>query len=185
MCSLIKQNFLPPAEMEERAKTLRQEARWSIIPVDPFAIADRIGVDVLLGTFEDNNIEGILRTKEGRPQILIQINSHITRQKFTVAHELGHYRLHWLTKDGPREDEENFVDDDMRLYRRGPEIGQPTEKEDRNREIQANMFASALLMPRDEVIRYAEDMKSVQNLARTFGVSEVAMRYRIGELDVW
>ena len=185
MSSLIKPEFLSSEQMDRLAITLRQEVEWATIPVDPFAIASRLGVDVLLGSFEEDNVEGVLRTREGRPQILIRKASPITRQKFTVAHELGHYRLHWLADDGPREDEENFVDDDMRLFRRGPESTDSVTKEERDREIQANMFASALLMPKAEVINHAATIKSVRHLARTFGVSEVAMRFRIGELDVW
>ncbi len=185
MSPLMHHDFLSPQEMERSASDLRSEVDWSTIPVDPFVIAARLEIDVLLGSFEDENVEGVLRTRNGRPEILIREASNIARQKFTIAHELGHHRLHWMRAEGPREDEENFVDDDMLLYRRGPESGRPTDREDRNREIQANMFASALLMPKDEVIRYAKDMKSVRAMANTFDVSEVAMRYRIGELDVW
>ena len=185
MSIFIRQPFLSAEQMDRLAISLRQEVEWETIPVDPFSIASRLGVDVLLGSFEDDNVEGVLRTRDGRPQILIRKASPIKRQTFTVAHELGHYRLHWLADDGPREDEENFVDDDMRLFRRGPESIDPAIKEERDREIQANMFASALLMPKAAVISYAATIKSVRHLARTFGVSEVAMRYRIGELDVW
>ena len=71
----------------------------------------------------------------------------------------------------------------MQLYRRG-EV-KISSREDRKREIQANMFAAALLMPREVLEALVPRQPSIKNLARSFGVSEIAMTYRINELDVW
>ena len=178
-------SFLTVSQMEEQAKSVREQVGWMTIPIDPFAIASRLDVEVLLGSFDDDSTEGVLRTFEGRAQILVRVASSLARQKFTVAHEIGHYILHWMPEEDNRSDGENFVDDDLKLYRRSTDSNQPTTREDRNREIQANMFASALLIPKPDLIAFRKQMSSVKALANIFGVSEVAMRYRIGELDVW
>lgn len=176
--------FLLPADIERKADEIRGQADWEGIPVDPFAIATRLGIDVLLGSFQDDSVEGVLRTQEGRPQILVRVASRLDRQKFTVAHELGHFVLHWPNVPEPREDQENFVDDDLLLYRRGSDQTSLSQS-DRDKEVQANMFAAALLMPASAVTAHSRTSRSARVLAKQFGVSELAMRYRINELDVW
>lgn len=173
--------FLQPWEIEQKATEVRGHADWSGIPVDPFAIANLLGVEVLLGSFGDDAVEGVLRAHEGRPQILVRIESSLARQKFTVAHELGHYALHLGCTLDPGQDGEIFVDNDIQLYRRGSGNDAAAHR----REIQANMFAAALLMPADAVREWATDAPSLRGLAKRFGVSEEAMRYRMNDLDVW
>lgn len=82
------------------------------------------------------------------------------RDRFTIAHELGHYFLHYLEPevDGPR------------TFGRG----------ERNRaETQANIFAAALLMPteffRQAHKRFGNDWWT---LAEIFGVSPKAAEVR-------
>ena len=55
---------------------------------------------------------------------------------------------------------------------------------ERRREIQANMFAAALLMPEDHVRRLWEGLGSVEAMARLFNVSVAAMEIRIGQLGL-
>ena len=175
--------FIERPEVEDRATEVRGRAEWDGIPVDPFAIANRLGVKVLLGSFGDDAVEGVLRAYEGRPQILVRVASSLARQKFTVAHELGHFALHLGCTLDPKQDGEIFVDNDIQLYRRGDDS--PSNAAANRREIQANMFAAALLMPAEDVRRLASAAPSLRGLAKRFGVSEEAMRYRMNDLNVW
>jgi Zn-dependent peptidase ImmA (M78 family) len=64
---------------------------------------------------------------------------------------------------------------------------QPTAaawSEQRNREIEANWFAAALLMPEELVRERWAENPSVIVLARMFNVSQEAMGYRIDALDL-
>jgi len=176
--------FVDSESMEAFARDIRQQTGMTRIPVDPYAIASRLGIVVLEVTFEDEGVEGVLRHIENSPQILVRETSVLSRKKFTVAHELGHKLLHWDDDEDPREVYEEFVDSGLQLYRRG-QITDPRSKADRDREIQANMFAAALLMPKNDLIAILPRIVSVRDLAKTFGVSEIAMHYRINELDVW
>ena len=46
------------------------------------------------------------------------------------------------------------------------------------------MFASSLLMPEDEVRRYWKERPSIEELAKIFNVSNVAMGYRVASLGL-
>lgn len=100
---------------------------------------------------------------------LIQVNkSHSKiRQRFTIAHELGHYIYH-------KDDGDKFVDT---TFFRGMSSN--------NLEFTANKFASDLLMPEEDVRQLieTENVRSVAELATKFGVSSAAMLYRVKELN--
>lgn len=89
-----------------------------------------------------------------------------TRQRFTIAHELGHLALH--------QDHGNIVDFRNSIFN----YNLSNEKE-----IEANVFAAELLMPVNEFI---EQCNKVQNalfmLSLHFGVSAVSVKYRIKNL---
>ena len=115
----------------------------------------------------DPSLSGSL-SKRGN-EWLIQINNthSKTRQRFSIAHELGHYVYH-------KDDEKEFVD--TAFFR-----GMTSD----NLEYTSNKFASDLLMPEDVVRRLIdkENVRSVAELASIFGVSSAAMLYRVKELN--
>ena len=97
----------------------------------------------------------------------------LVRQRFTIAHELGHFVLH------PQQDA--FVD--FRKERTPGEERSPRER-------QADMFAAALLMPRKSLLkdfrRLAKDGYTeaiTATLAKQYHVSEDAMRFRLINLN--
>ena len=67
---------------------------------------------------------------------------------------------------------------------RGEAGGENTIKQ-RRKEIEANQFASALVMPAELVKKYyLEKTSDLTELARLFRVSEEAMGYRITQLGL-
>ena len=114
------------------------------------------------------------------PSTVIGVNSThpATRQRFTLAHEIAHLRLH--------EGQPVFIDRLVRVNWRGGTSARE--------EIQANTFAAELLMPRrfmsEEIERVVARSPKVAPeelvgaLAGTFHVSEEAMRYRLINLGV-
>lgn len=115
----------------------------------------------------DSTISGSL-SKQGN-YWLIRINKFHskTRQRFTIAHELGHFVYH-------KDDEQEFVDT---TFFRGMTAD--------NLELTANRFASELLMPEKEVRQLIdkENVRSVAKLADMFDVSSSAMLYRVKDLN--
>lgn len=140
-------------------------------PVRLSAIANALGVKVI-ATSLPSGISGEIRPDpDNAGQFIIRVNRNDSarRQRFTVAHEIGHYLLH-------RNEIGDGITDDV-LYR--------SELSDR-REAQANRMAADLLMPQqlvDEWLDRARALK-VDNvvgfLADKFNVSEAAMKIRLG-----
>lgn len=88
------------------------------------------------------------------------------RIRFDMAHELGHILLHPWSED----------------------LEAITKDEFKARERQANMFASAFLLPRDsfgkDVAVYPTDLKYYQFLKNKWKVSIQAMIYRTHQLEI-
>ncbi|MFJ9313758.1 ImmA/IrrE family metallo-endopeptidase [Pimelobacter simplex] len=89
------------------------------------------------------------------------------RDRFTIAHELGHYFLHYLL---PRRHAEELEDEEELRFARGG----------RNRaETEANVFAASLLMPETEFRKiYRQFDKDAWSTALHFDVSPAAAEVR-------
>jgi Zn-dependent peptidase ImmA (M78 family) len=175
-------------KIEESAAKLRAKHGVNSTPIDPYELATKMGVPVYQADFQDGSIAGAIRCNNGQAEILVRSGDSSTRQAFTVAHELGHYTLHWksCSSDDPAANERStFVDSDSELYRYGPENGEASDRDRRYRETQANMFAASLLMPADEVRSEWARHKDVKKLAERFKVSSEAMRFRLDRLELW
>lgn len=153
-------------------------------PVKLKPLTQKLGID-LVSEDLDEELSGVLINKEDQ-KVLIAVNSNhlATRQRFTIAHEIGHFVL---AHSG-----EMFVDKTLRqravVVRRDGRSSKGTDKD----EVEANRFAAELLMPRDFVegeVRKRLARKStpsraalVSDLAKFFEVSSQAMEYRLVNL---
>lgn len=140
-----------------RSRTYSPLHLGDTFPVDPVQIARRLGVDVHRAVLSQE-ISGALVKKLGQdPTILLNASDHTNRQRFTCAHELGHFVTRELEPDVYE-----YVDLRDTMYSasgRDPD------------EVFANRFAAHLLMPEDEVRRLATEGLSVTLMARHFQVS--------------
>jgi hypothetical protein len=114
------------------------------------------------------------RADVGRAIISIDNRSLPSRQRFSLAHELGHWERH-------RGYQLLCSKDDIR--------GSGTKLRGLSREAAANRFAAELLMPRFMLKSAMRDynrlnMKTVRELATRFDVSLTAMAYRLVECDM-
>jgi Zn-dependent peptidase ImmA (M78 family) len=101
------------------------------------------------------------------------------RRRFTIAHEIGHFRMH-VPAGGV------FHDRPQDVVELSPQ-GESTagESDHRRREGEANQFARDLLMPEPLVVEHAESSGfNLAALAERFGVSVPAMRLRLRVLGV-
>lgn len=110
--------------------------------------------------------------------ILVDRTKPETRQYFTIAHELGHYFLH---KERIRA-EEALIDNDNTLESRA--LFRLDDQEHSHIETEANNFAAELIMPRELVERAWNTFHSVEDCARIFNVSIVAMSIRLEKLHL-
>ncbi len=172
-------------EIERRASDVLKQASAFEAPVDLSKVARSLDVIVHFDTLEDK-VSGVLVVKGGERNALINASHHSNRQRFSLAHELGHLVLH--DSEGDR----LFIDTNMRVYQRigtptDAAYGQPDSTTSAQEEREANQFASALLMPVDLVQEQARSLdlseeSDVAYLARTFGVSDQAMSIRLQQL---
>jgi Zn-dependent peptidase ImmA (M78 family) len=112
--------------------------------------------------------------------IAVNPNQHRNRQRFTIAHELGHFFNH--PDNGERIE---YVDGDFRLHWRNTTSSKGVNWE----EIEANRFAAGLLMPetllKRDIEEYAAiDSETVYELAKLYQVSRLAMQYRLVNLGI-
>jgi len=121
-----------------------------------------------------SDISGLFVMTDHKPVIVInEEEKNKLRNRFTIAHEFGHFSLH-------RNDKSIFIDKKPKVLFR------TSEKNDKNyhKEREANAFAAALLMPKklinQEVQEISEvDTSPVKTLAQRFKVSESAMSFRL------
>ena len=146
------------------------------IPIDPVVLANHLGMKVNNAKFSDDSLVGMIAKRGDNLTLLVNQSDPPFRKRFTIAHELGHHFLH-LLQDG------EFVDGEANLFRQSWD-DEGVVSPERRREIQANMFASALLMPEDAVRREWPTVRSVSGMARLFNVSDVAMGIRLDQLGL-
>lgn len=163
------------ARARQRAERLVKELRISKPFVDVERIARDLGLAVVRGDL-GRDVSGILITKGRVSTICIAEAHHEHRQRFTIAHEIAHHVLGHHFHDGSV-----HVDKVSMRNARSSEGSDPLE-------IEANQFASTLLMP-EALVR--ESMHALPNidieevvakLARTFRVSQEAVAFRLATL---
>lgn len=146
-------------------------------PVPVELLAQQVGLTIRLQAL-DSSLSGFLWRRPSGAIIGVNSFHPRVRQRFTVAHEIGHYLLH--------DDEGLHVDRAAHFRLRSDLASQGTDPS----EIEANGFAAEILIPRSLVEREMRRAKSVDvldddflgNLARKFGVSNQAMMLRLTNL---
>lgn len=165
-------------DMAQRAREMAWDGKF---PIDPIAIAKGITMVKrheghatrlpirMVGQILDGESGYAEYVEEGTPHFLCAYNitEVPTRQRFTQAHELGHVMLNHVAKGkSPRRDTTFKA-------QTGDWI-----------EIDANAFAAELLMPEKYVRHLASSITNIAELAKRFGVSPWAMRYRLMNLGL-
>lgn len=144
------------------------------VPVDKIAKKLKLVFCALPG---DDEISGAIIREAGRVIIAVNPAHHVNRQRFTIAHELGHYFLHAGL--------EQHVDENFRIAWRNASSSKAVNWT----EIQANRFAAELLMPtrfleRDLDSLQEIDKRTVALLAKKYVVSPEAMKIRLSQLGI-
>lgn len=167
-------------EVERRAELFLQEFPNVSPPIDVEELAVASGIQVVRTTAEWNESGFLLREQD---TALIGINSGNSsrRQRFTIAHEPGHWYLH---KGKPL-----IVDQSVMINNRNDVSSQATSQQ----EIEANQFAAALLMPERFVHKLlkrhmnsglSSSEELIAGLAKEFDVSVDAVGWRLINLGI-
>jgi Zn-dependent peptidase ImmA (M78 family) len=162
------------------ALELLQLGNETSAPINVENLAQRVGAAITFEPFKED-LSGVLVKEKGRTVIGVNSAHPKTRQRFTIAHELGHLRL--------RHKGELFVD--QTVMKRDARASQAIDPQ----EIEANKFAAELLMPEKLVVETMQRLQDQRNalspgeliakLAEEFQVSSQAMEYRLTNLGMF
>jgi Zn-dependent peptidase ImmA (M78 family) len=148
---------------ERRAKEVVDQFGLSGPPVPLGEICKALGIAVHVRPFE--YVAGVFINDDVFPVIVVNSGERRVRQRFTIAHELGHYFL--------GHGRQSFAE---------PGGGGRRERD-------AERFAACLLMPAPWVRQYwkayaANDENRLAVVADLFEVSPTALKHRINELGL-
>lgn len=169
----------------EYAKTALQIAWDGSLPVKPDVIASSLVVhhkdDTTgavrnvpikvrrLGSAELNGVSGQASLESDSEQVVFYCDYNgeeiSYRNRFTVAHELGHVLLGHVDEGNPKHRDTTFGN-----YN-------PIERA-------ANAFAAELVMPERKVRELFGGARSVRQMSEAFGVSNAAMSFRLQNLGL-
>lgn len=134
-------------------------------PVDVLGCAKVAGLPVYSVDLPKGVSGLISKNPSGDFYCYVDSSESAVRQRFTAAHELGHFVLH-------RDKIGDGLEDNYLLRAAGMTNAQ---------EAQANRFAADLLMPRELITAaIAAGYTTASSLAKLFQVSEIAMSIRLG-----
>ena len=172
---------LRPLKLDPRKQAIALLSKLNITraPIPVERIARHLGTELRFSPLDDE-ISGMVYIKDAIPIIGINSLHHPNRQRFSIAHELGHLVLHRHLVE-----KEVHVDKDFHVLRRDKKASAGTDEI----EIEANRFASELLMPKAfleqilvETKFDVDDEKFIESLAARFKVSKQAMGHRVSAL---
>ena len=157
-------------------------------PIDIESIAESIGLRVYKAQVP-NNLSGYLARDPATGVSVIGVNeAHpLQRQRFTIAHELGHFLLHKGVE--VHVDHTGGMPMTFRMNLRDQRASEGTDDEER----EANCFAAELLMPASFIekdmldhqgIDLLGDSEIIEDLAKKYGVSTQAFGYRLANLHL-
>jgi Zn-dependent peptidase ImmA (M78 family) len=161
-------------------KDLLEETGVQTPPIPVEDIARSKGIDVRMSEEPDSDISGFLFLGSENPIIGVNRTHHINRQRFTIAHELGHFLLHSATT------RDLYLDHSFKVLLRDARSSEGTDTTER----EANLFAAEFLMPIDFLRRDlqgsmpidVEDETFLRELAQRYQVSQQAMMFRLANL---
>ena len=163
--------------IEQKANYLLQSLKYNDGEVDVLTIAQTLGFVVGIAALPSND-NGFILIDHSKKQIYriialpidkaIGVNVHLDLQtrRFIIAHEIGHYILH---------------------YHSNPFIRREFIYQVSREEIEADFFASCLLMPQKPFIRRYNELKDkdlskediITLLQKSFNVPEEKVKQRI------
>lgn len=171
-------------------------------------LAERTGQKPELGLESFGPISGFFYAYQYRGGfvgcILVEKRDPVVRRRFSVAHELGHYKLHfepWLTQLSPEQMEEGILLTDAMVYPKqsdnadsltagtgnalplymGEIIHQPAMIMSNEQETEANQFAASLLMPEDNVRKRVTQFHPPAGQPRGYLASRLASEFLVSK----
>lgn len=152
------------AHVKAMAQKVLKDCGVAAPPVDIKKIVELKGYAYMeVDTFPDE-VSALFIAKDGKNYALVNSRHHPHRRRFSLAHELGHILLSHDVEDLEEVPSIDAPPESMKHCA----SGDPREKE-------ANIFASALLMPVEILKKEYAKGADIEKLAKIFDVSQQAM----------
>ncbi|MFD1676284.1 ImmA/IrrE family metallo-endopeptidase [Alicyclobacillus fodiniaquatilis] len=161
------------ANPEGIAHRLRLTYTRSNFLLNPLRIAEYHGITVKAADFHKGDIKGIIKKDDSC--IFLNDRDSLNQKRFSLAHELGHYFLHFPQSDA-------FICTQAFFEVNGIHDLNDDEKVRAIVELYANRFAMALLLPFDEVYREWHLADTIEHMADRFGVPVQIVSHRVCEM---
>lgn len=154
------------------------KAHWDNAPVNIEQIIRDTGIALNKKADLDREVSGqIRRLENGGFEISVNARDHYYRQRFTMAHELGHFYLHKsLVGDGT---------DDNSMYRSTANGHFYNTSIKKRHEYEANTFAAFVLMPEHLLKQLIQkNSGSIEGIDILLQVSKQALQVRLQSLGL-
>jgi Zn-dependent peptidase ImmA (M78 family) len=153
---------------EDAARLLKATYRIRV-PIDPIAIAQELGIQVLQGEFDRDRLGGLVMKPGEEPKIYMNQLDLLVRRRLTCATELGHYVRRSAETD-------EYVRVDLRSDR--------LQSEQDPEAVYAEQFAACLLLPARDVRVGVELGIDELGMALRFHVSRELIQLRLDDLGL-
>lgn len=149
------------------------------LPIDVEEIARVLNIEIKKSPYDgEKGVSGVLIRDSSKNIIGVNTTDNEHRQRFTMAHEIGHFLLH--------AGNQIYVDRKYNVNFRDKKSGEGTD----NEEIEANTFASMLLIPDNFLLKDLRkndtdilNTKDIKFLADRYNVSPEAMSLRLSRVN--
>ena len=143
-------------------------------------ICQKLELSLFAATFTEPNLSGAIYKDKDTNKFKIYVNKNhpITRNRFTIAHEIGHYISALCGSHSEKQlfnDSQGFEDYSI-SYRKNGILS--------DAETEANEIAARILMPEHFVNDFVELGLNIEEMAERFFVSQSAMSIRLYNLGV-
>jgi Zn-dependent peptidase ImmA (M78 family) len=139
-----------------------------------------LGLSIFGTIFTEDNISGAIYREKNTDKFKIYVNRNhsLTRRRFTIAHEIGHYISALCGSHSENQlfnTNQGFADHSISFLEDGVFSEAETE---------ANEIAAQILMPKNYIDDFINSGFSIEDMAELFFVSQAAMSIRLYNLGI-
>ncbi|HKU18830.1 MAG TPA: ImmA/IrrE family metallo-endopeptidase [Candidatus Saccharimonadales bacterium] len=166
--------------MTDDQRKILERYKWAF-PVQVGKLAEELGLTVVSTTDLPQGMSGSI-SKEGEHYVVyVNAKQPLRRQRFTIAHEIGHFLE---DRDYLDQADEILNPTKKAILNRSSRAAASDDLAERRREYVADQFAGDLLMPEAPFKEVWSKAQCLKDVADYFGVSEMAANVRAALLDL-
>src|SRR5687768_10089840 len=136
-------------------------------PVPVGKIAEELGLTVVSTSELPHGMSGSIAREDDSYVVYVNQDQPLRRQRFTIAHEIGHFLKHKKYLDQTDE----ILNPVKKAILNRRDNASTSDLEERKREYEADKFAGNLLMPAPTFREVWSKAQSLKDVADYFGVS--------------